>query len=422
VTTRREFLWFGAAAAASLAGCRAQPERRRIGPDRKIRLGIAGTGNRGRENLQAVRDESVVALCDVDAGYLRQAAAEFPAARTYRDWRDLLAAEALDALVVSTPDHTHACIAAAALARGLDVYVEKPLAHDVHETRRLRQLAAERGAITQMGTQIHALANYRRVVEAVRSGALGAVREVHVFVNGSCWSGRDRPPAAEPPPALDFELWLGPAPAQPFTAQLHPADWRRWWDFGGGTMADMACHFLDLPFWALGLGAPEWIEARGAAAHPVGAPPGLRVDYRFAGGLGLHWYDGDVRPEILRPLGLDAWRNGVLFVGERGHLIADYHRHEVGPAAFAARYVPPAPSIPASPGHHREWLQAIRTREPASCDFAYAGPLTEAVLLGVASHRAGAGLAWDAARGQVTNTRAADRYLRRVPRAGWELS
>ena len=280
-----------------------------------------------------------------------------------------------------------------------------------------------------MGTQIHSLPNYRRVVELVQSGAIGPVAEVHVFFNSRTWSGKGKPgPATPVPPYLDWNLWLGPAPDQPHHDGYHPADWRRYWDFGGGTFADMGCHFTDLAFWALDLKAPQTVQAFGGEPDPDGAPDGMHVEYAFPArgslpAVRLTWYDGSHKPAILEALGLQAWGAGVLFVGTQGrYVVSDYTRHEVGPKAAFADFEPPAPFVAESIGHYHEWLQAIRTRGRTTCAFAYSGPLTEAVLLGNVSFRVGGQqLVWDAKTGTIADNPAASRLLRRPYRDGWSL-
>ncbi len=425
-TSRRRFLQGAAATAAalSLPACQGLPRAARIAG--KARLGVIGVGGRGGDNLNGTAQEDIVALCDVDQAILARTAERFPRARTFADFRELLQLPDLDGVVVSTPDHTHFLPAALALQRGLHVYCEKPLCHTVAEVRELRRLAAATGAVTQMGTQIHSLPNYRRVVERVRQGVLGPITEVHVFVNGTQWAGRGRPSGGNLPPTLDWQLWLGPAPERPYADGYHPAGWRRYWDFGGGTMADMACHFTDLAFWALDLDAPTEVQADGPDPDSEAAPPGLRVRYAFPArgerpALALTWYDGNHRPpdEVLKARGLDGWKNGVLFVGRDGWLCSDYTRHVIGPDAVAAT-APPPESIAASPGHYAEWLDAMRGGPAPLCAFDYSGPLTEAVLLGVASHRAGnVKTSWDgsAMRAGHPDVQA---LLHKTVRPGWE--
>lgn len=429
--SRRHFLQGSTVLGAGLwlvaGGCtlpRSLPVRRRVGD--KLNLGIIGVGGRGAANLQGVVGENIVALCDVDRSRLDQAAGDHPDARTFADFRELLQLSDLDAVVISTPDHTHAPAAAMALHRRLDVYCEKPLAHDLYETRLLTRLAGRYGAVTQMGTQIHSWDNYRRTVERLRVGQIGAVSEVHVFVNGKAWAGdgvpADRPPV---PDSLNWDLWLGPVADRPYHPSYHPAGWRRYWAFGGGTMADMACHYMDLAFWALDLKHSIRIAADGPAVDLETTPAGLRVVYEFPArgslpAVELTWYDGDRRPPLLTELGLADWQNGVLFIGEDGHLIADYDKLVLGPGDLAALPAPPQ-FIPKSIGHYQEWIEACKTRGRTTCGFDYSGPLTEAVLLGNVAYRCGRRLDWDAREMRVVNGAFANGLLRSDAREGWRL-
>lgn len=394
----------------------------------KLRLGIIGVDGRGTANLNAVAEEEIVALCDVDARPLAEQGARFRDAKQLQDAREMIDTLDLDGVVISTPDHTHATLTARALRRGLHVYCEKPLTHTVREARVVRQLAKQHGRVTQMGIQIHAGENYRRVVEAIRGDAVGEVREVHVFC-GSNWSNGRRPGAAQEVPAwLRWDLWLGPAPSRPWHAETyHPVNWRRFWDFGGGTLADMACHFLDLAWWALELRPPTRIRADGPKPHREGTPDHLHVEFEHPGRgadktVRVHWYDGGKRPALLRELGLEAWKNGVLFVGEDERwLISDYGRHALGPKARFEGYTAPPRSIPKSIGHHAEWIRACKTDGRPSCDFDYAGPLTEAVLLGGLAYRTGTELHWDASRLAIENSEEAQALLDKPYARGWEL-
>lgn len=389
-TTRRSFLALtgAATATAALAGCqimprRPQPKAPKEGP---LALGVIGVGGRGGDNLSGVSGENIAALCDVDANNLAAAAAAFPKAALFRDYREMIAKVRLDAAVVSTPDHTHAPATLAALRAGLDVYCEKPLTHTVEEARAVAEAADWFGAVTQMGTQIHAEENYRRVVELIRAGAIGKVKEAHCWV-GKAWGGVERPAETPPVPEyLDWERWLGTAPKRPYHPIYHPAGWRSFWDFGSGTLGDMGCHHLDLPFWALGLGLPEKVSAEGPAVHPESAPASLRVRWQYDD-LDLFWHDGGLRPPQFAAGLLPEWGDGTLFVGEDGMLLADYGRHLLLPEDRFAAYKRPAPSIPASVGHYKEWLDACRTRGTTTCNFAYAGRLTETVLMGVEAFR-----------------------------------
>ncbi len=368
-----------------------------------------------------------MALCDVDEKRAGKAREKFPRARFHADFRHLLDAKGLDGVVIATPDHTHAIPAKAALSLGLDVYCEKPLTHTVQEARVVAETAAKYERVTQMGTQIHAGTNYRRVVELIQSGAIGPVREVHVWCDKSLGGG-DRPSETPPvPEGLHYDLWLGPAPQRPYHSAYIPFNWRKWWDFGGGTLADMACHHMDLPFWALKLRHPTKVGAEGSnPVHPETAAKWLIVRYEFpARGelppVHLTWYDGGKRPELFVEGKLPKWGDGTLFIGDKGMLLADYGRHKLLPEADFTDFVAPKPSIPDSVGHHREWIQACKTRSATTCNFDYGGALTEAVLLGNVSYRLGKPLVWDAKNLRATNEPAAERFIRKEYRKGWTL-
>ncbi len=393
-------------------------------------MGVIGVANRGAANLAGVAGENVVALCDVDEPYLAAAAEAFPRARTHVDFRRMLDAERLDAVVISTPDHTHAPAALAALDLGLDVYCEKPLTHSVLEARRVARRAEETGAVTQLGTQVHAGENYRRVVELVESGAIGPVRTCHAWV-GKAWGGGVRPVDEPPIPAgLHYDLWLGPAPYRPYHPAYLPAQWRRWWDFGGGTLGDMGCHLIDLAFWALSLRWPQAVAADGPPQSEETAPESLHARWEFPArrsGTGdelppvvLHWYDGGRLPQPMAEGTIPERGMGVLFEGDRGSLFADYGGHALYPEEAFVDFVPPDPWIPPSVGHHAEWIEACKSRGPTSCPFSYGGPLTETVLLGNVAYRSGASFRWDAQALRASDE-AAQRLLARDWRAGWEL-
>lgn len=423
---RRSFLRAGAATGAAL-GLGLRPARALASPNERLDLGIIGVANRGGDNLAGVASENIVALCDVDKNYLAAAAQQFPRAALYTDWRHMLDEQRLDGVVISTPDHLHAIATSHALDRGLHVYCEKPLTHTVEEARVVAQLAKQKQRVTQMGTQIHAEANYRRVVELVRAQAIGPIREVHVWC-GKTWSAAALPTSFAPAPdSLRWDLWLGPAQPIDYSPEFHPASWRRYWRFGGGTLADMACHHMDLSFWALELRHPTHVEAKGPAANAEAAPLALTVEYQFpARGakppVKLTWYDGGPRPqELLDELGFGAWGDGTLFVGEKGYLVADYSNHGLAPATDFEGFTPPPTTIPASLGHHREWIVACKTGAATTCDFGYSGALTEAVLLGSASHRAGVGFDWDGAELRAAGSADVERFLRKEYPAGFEL-
>ncbi len=423
--TRRRFVAGAALAGASLIGV-APARARTYQANERLKIGVIGVANRGRASLEGVASEEITALCDVDSAYLDAAGAAYPNAQKFADFRRMLDTAKLDAVVISTTDHTHAPSAAMALRNDLDVYCEKPLTHTVHEARVLADLARRHKRVTQMGTQIHAGSNYRRVVEAIRSGAIGTVSEVHVWCAGG-YTGKERPSDTPPVPAsLNWDLWLGPAPERPYHPAYVPHQWRGWWDFGNGTLGDMACHHMDLPFWALDLRHPLTVEAEGPTPHPECTPEWLVVRYEFPArealpAVRLTWYNGHRRPPHFAEGKLPPWGNGTLFVGSKGMLLADYDRHVLLPRESFADYVPPARTIPDSIGHYAEWIEACKSRGPTTCNFDYSGALTEAVLLGNVAFRTGSKIDWDARRLRARGLREADRYLQRRYRKGWRL-
>jgi len=429
---RREFLrqasLAGALGLALPRAARSAPadagRRAKLSPNEKLNIGMIGVAAQGAYNLGNVATENIVALCDIDSHRLDEAATKFPHAHRYSDYRKLLERTDLDAVVVATPDHSHAIPVVWALRQGLDAYCEKPLAHSVHEVRQMRLAAAENKAVTQMGTQIHAGDNYRRVVEIVQAGVLGKVNRVHVWLGSGIFAGQ-RVESAIPPAHVDYDLWLGAAPERPFHESHFHFNWRYWWDFGNGWLGDFGCHYMDLPFWALGLRYPTSVEARGEKTY-VGdneIPDNMQVDYHFpARGeqppVHLTWWHGTWRPE-----GAESYNKGsaVLFEGERGRLLADYGDRQLFLEPGLKEELP-APSIPASIGHHQEWIQACKTRGTTTCNFDYSGALAEAVLLGNVSYKLGGkALTWDAEALAATNCPEADQYVKREYRKGWTL-
>ncbi|MBX7073397.1 MAG: Gfo/Idh/MocA family oxidoreductase [Pirellulales bacterium] len=433
--SRREFirqaLIAGAAtsaAGAALGATRRPALAREKSANGRLNIGVIGVAAQGEYNLNSVASQNIVALCDIDAMRLAGAAARFPDAKQYKDYRKLLEQKDLDAVVIATPDHSHAIPAVWALRRGLDVYCEKPLAHSVWEVRQLREAAAANKAVTQMGTQIHAGDNYRRVVELVWSGAIGPVRRVHVWQGNAVRPGK-RVKEGTPPAYVDYDLWLGAAPYRPFHESHFHFNWRYWWDFGGGILADMGCHYIDLPYWALDLRYPTAVEAQGEKGYEGdnNVPGHLQADYYFPARstprgeqpeVKLTWYHGNRMPE-----GAEQYKKGaaVLFEGDRGRLLADYGTNQLFMNDGQTAETPPA-TIPSSIGHHAEWIEACKSRGPTTCNFDYSGALAETVLLGNVSYRAGQKrLEWDAEKLTATNCPEAAQYLRREYREGWTL-
>ncbi len=442
--SRRRFLKTAAAAGtAATFGAPAILRARNL--NEKLNIAVIGCGGRGGSNLRSVSSENIVALCDVNQQNLNRAAAKHPNARKAVDFRKLYDhANEFDAVVVSTCEHTHAFATLPALQTGKHVYCEKPLTHGIWEARVIREAAAKAKVATQMGTQIHAGNNYRRVVELIQSGAIGPVREAHVWVSRA-WGWQpseeearrhrdivfvqDRPTESQPVPAnLDWDLWLGPAPARPFHSVYFPGPkWYRWWDFGSGTMSDLGSHWIDLSFWALNLDHPLTIEAAGPSPHPELAPASMQAKYEYGPrgdmpAVELTWYQGTNKPAIWTEGKIPKWSSGTLFVGDKGMLLADYGKHVLLPEDKFADFKRPEPFIPASRGHHAEWIHAAKTGEPTTCNFEYAGLLTEANHLGNVAYRVGKKIEWDSDSLRAKNAPEADPIIRREYRKGWNLA
>jgi len=433
----------------------------KIPPSEKTTLAGIGVGGQGTQNLlrlQRFAEIQVVAVCDVDrqsGSYLswnwahgkdRRAAGREPARRAvdayyarqtrsgkrrgckaYSDFRQLLDRQDADAVMIATPDHTHAVITMAALKRGKHVYCEKPLTWSVHEARQVTRAARRAKVATQLGNQGQASEEARVVCQMIWDGAIGPVREVQVwcparFWRWPAWDGR--PPETPPvPEGLDWDLWLGPAPERPYHPAYHPWTWRNWWAFGTGLLGDLGCHKLSTVFKALKLGHPATIEASSTKRSPEVYPLGVIARYEFpARGemppVTLTWYDGGLQPP--RPRELEPGRRmaDVLYVGEKGKLMG----HRLIPESKMKRYGRPPRKLPRSPGHDDEWINACRGGPPAGSDFVkHGGLLTEVCLLGNVALRAGRKLHWDAPRMKVTNDEEANRYLHRPYRPGWAL-
>ncbi|MEY2408726.1 MAG: hypothetical protein QOF48_1396 [Verrucomicrobiota bacterium] len=431
---RRQFLARTTAGAAGLWLAAPQFLRSQTGfsANDRLNVGFIGTAGQAGFSINSLKGiANVAALCDVDDTKLAKAQAQFPGAKTYIDFRRLVDQKGLDAIVVATPDHTHAVASVAVLKSGRHLYCEKPLARTVSETRIVTDLARSTKLVTQIGTQIHAGANYRRVVELVRSGAVGEIQEGHVWVN-STYGGKERPLTTPPVPKdLHWDLWLGPVADRPYHPDYAPFKWRDWWAFGGGSLADFGCHFMDLPFWALDLHHPISVEAEGPAVHPESTPPWLVVRYEFpermrmgskSAPLKLTWYHGGKYPNhLIDPDLYQKWKGGVLFVGKKGSLLADYGRHALLPEKDFENFTKPQPFIQDSLGHHKEWIEAIRLGGTTTCRFDYSGPLTETALLGNVAFRAGKKLEWDFEKLRASNCPEADAFIQHHYRRGWKI-
>ncbi|GIW80032.1 MAG: oxidoreductase [Gemmatales bacterium] len=398
-------------------------------PNEKLNIGIIGVNHRGKANINGVKSENIVALCDVDDRYLEEAKQRFPKAKVFNDWRKLNEDKTIDAVVVSTTDHTHAPASLMAMQLGKHVYCEKPLAHNVYEARLMGETYRKCKVATQMGTQIHASDNFRRVVELIQAKAIGDVKEAHVWCGRTSGPGKrpkERPPV---PSYLKWDLWLGPAPFRPYHPSYLPGNltWNRWWDFANGTLGDMGSHLIDLPFWALNLRYPTSVEAQGPPVDPDVNPAWMIVRWHHPEREGrppveVVWYHGGKRPENPPGVDLGKWFNGILFVGNKGMLLADYGRRILLPKEKFADFKPPEPTIPKSLGHYQEWIHACKTGAKTLCNFDYSGALIEHNLLGNVAYRCGQKLEWDADKLKATNCPEADRFIHRTYRKGWELT
>ncbi len=432
---RRDWLRGSALAGAGLFVSGAPSRAASTSPNEKLNIACVGLGNQGQANLKLVASQNIVALCDVDDARTTKYGEKFPKAKRFADFRVLLDTmdQQIDAVVVTIPNHSHATVANMAMRMGKHCYCEKPLAHSIVEVRRMQRVAAKHNVVTQMGTQNHAGTNYRRVVELIQSDAIGSVKKVHI------WFGRpggwrrykhivDRPTKHTPiPKSLNWNLWTGPAPVQNFHPVYHPHDWHYWWDFGNGTLGNMACHYMDLVFWAMKLRYPTSVEAIGPPVHSDSTPFWLDCRWRFPARVDMPpvevvWHHGRNCPEPVRELGVPALDAGVLFVGDDGLLLADYDKRMLLPEERFADFKAPEPTIPDSVyGHRQQWFEACKGNGHTLCDFDYAAPLTETVLLGNVAYRTGEKIEWDSTNMKITNTTAGDQFLRRDYRKGWAL-
>jgi predicted dehydrogenase len=432
--TRRELLGRVAASGALAAGGLAALARE---PREKLNLAVIGCGGQGLENLRHVAEQNIVALCDVDDRRAAEAFKQHPKARRFRDYRKLFDElhRQIDAVVVSAPDHMHAPISLAAMELGKHVYCEKPLAWGIDEVRRMAKLAKDKGVATQMATQGMARDLSRAGIEVIRSGLLGKVTELHVWTDraGRWWpQGIDRPkdrPAA--PEGLDWDLWLGVAPARPYDPAYCPFVWRGWKDFGTGAVGDMGVHNVAMPFAALELGPPAWAEVvktSGLKEETFPSWSTLKAEFPARGERGaitLHWYDGGKKPPADLVGGRKLADNGAIVVGTKGTL---YSAEWTGgdwallPEERFRDYERPKPTLPRAPkeSHHEEWLAACRGGPAAFCRFdGFAAGLTEALLVVNLALRLGRKVAWDAEKMQALDCPEAAAHVKRTYRTGW---
>ena len=431
-TTRRTFL---KASAAALAFPAIIPSRA-FGANERIAVACIGAGGKGEVDVEgaAAGGGTIAFLCDVDASRAENMFKKYPDAKQYKDFREMLQKEQknIDAVTVSTPDHTHAPAALMAMGMGKHVYCQKPLTHTVHEARLMAQVAKAKKLATQMGNQGHSDEGLRRNVELVRAGVLGKVREAHVWTDRPIWpQGLHRPEGEDPvPPTLDWDLWLGPAPLRPFKGNQTyvPFNWRGWWDFGTGALGDMACHCMDLVFFALQPGAPTSVEAQSSGGTDASAPDWSIIRYQFPS-LTMTWYDGKKLPPNELVKGRKLASNGVLLVGDQDTLYVPSY-WGLGDLVSGAKmddYKDVPQSLPRArlrfdDGHYAEWIDAIKGGAAPMSNFVYySGPLTEAVLLGNVALRAGGRIEWDPMGLKVTNSSDANRLIRKQYRKGWQI-
>ncbi|HEY3322925.1 MAG TPA: Gfo/Idh/MocA family oxidoreductase [Planctomycetota bacterium] len=444
---RREFLKAAAATVTVITVPSCSEDRspaRTYAANEKVNVACVGVGGQGTVNRNELAPlSSIVALCDVDQGTLEKAAKNHPGAKLWNDYREMLEKQQkeIDAVMISTPDHIHAPAAMMAMKLGKGVDVEKPMAHNVYETRAMSKAAKKYKVATQMDNEGHATEGLRAVVEWVKDGAIGTVREVHIWTDRPIWPQgiKERPATKTVPPNLKWDLWLGPAPVREYHEHLHPFQWRGWWDFGCGALGDMGCHFFDSTVWALELEPPISVEAVHEGNSKETGPNWAVITYEFAARKGkggnqegkdlppvtVKWYDGHKQPP--RPEELEADRkmppNGSMFVGDKGKiLVADTSSARIIPESKMKEYKRPAPFIPRVAGHKQDWLEAVKGVRPAGCDFAlYGSKLAEIVLLGNLAVRAGQKIEWDSENLKAKNCPAADEFIRREYRKGWEL-
>jgi predicted dehydrogenase len=405
--TRRDFLRATAVTGASLlSGAVFAQDPANTSANDKVDFACIGVGGKGdSDTADAARFGNVVAVCDVDENMLAGALKKYPNARPYTDFRKMLDEmnKSVDAVTVSTPDHTHAPAAAMAMRMGKHCFCQKPLTHTIYEARRLGEIARQMKVATQMGNQGTADGGLRKNAALVRAGALGKVKEVHVWTDRPIWpQGVPRPAAALPPPSLRWSEWLGPAPFRPYGPGYHTFGWRGWWDFGTGALGDMACHTVNMAFMALDLRDPVSVVARTSGHNRDSYPKSSEIRFEFPANnkrpaLSLFWYDGGWRPPAdLVPDGDKMPASGSLLIGDKGKL------YTPGDYGGGGRFIDPvdvgAPSFPESPGHFEEFIRAIKTGQPAMSNFPdYAGPLTETILLGnLAVWTDGKKIEWDA--------------------------
>ena len=410
-----------------------------VAPSDKLNIACIGVGGQGEHDVEGVSSENIVALCDVDDERAAETFEKFPRVKRYRDFRIMLEKEHknIDAVTVTTPDHTHAVIAMMAIKMKKHVYVQKPLTHTIYEARKLAEAAREYKVVTQMGNQGHASEGARLINEWIWDGAIGNVYEAHCWTNRPIWPQNIPRPDTLPslPPTLDWDLWIGPSPWRPYHPAYAPFAWRGWWDFVTGAIGDMGAHIMDQPFWTLKLDAPDTIQASSTEFNDETYPIASEVTFTFPargemGPVKLVWHDGGLMPS--RPEELEDDRKmgsregGSLFIGERGKLICSTYAENprLIPESKMREYKLPEKTIPRSPGIREEWIAACKGGPPTTSNFDYAGKLTETMLLGNLAIRLkerNTILKWDSANLRITNLAEANDFIQMKYRQGWGL-
>jgi len=438
--SRRTFLKTASVASAAVAFPHVMRSQQGQSPNNKLNVACIGAGGRGGAAVNGMKEENIVALCDVDEARAAGSFKLHPNAKRFRDFRQMLdqLGNSIDAVTVSTPDHMHFPIAMAAMSLGKHVFVEKPMAHTIAETRKMAQLAREKKVATQMGNQGHAADGTRILKEWYQAGVLGDVKEVHSWTDRPIWpqgvKGFDHSKLMPVvPKTLDWDLWLGIAAARDYDPGYLPFNWRGFWDFGTGALGDMGCHMMDGGFWAFDLTAPTTVEAVSANQTPISGPTASVVTYHFPTQAGRSsplkwvWYDGNMAPVIPPELELDRKLpdNSTLIIGTKATVLAhsNYFTVRIIPEAKMqemASSLPPKtiPRIPAG-DHFAEWINACKGGTPAGANFDYASRLTEMVLLSNVAVRARRRIDWDSAAMKVTNVAAANDFITKQYRPGF---
>lgn len=421
-------------------------------PSDTLNIAGIGIGGMGQNNLRKCESENIVALCDVDDKFAAPVFERYPKAKRYRDFKVMLEKQKdIDAIIIATPDHSHAVCAMPAIELGKHVYVQKPLTHSVFEARKLTEAARKYNVVTQMGNQGHSNDTTRVICEWIWDGAIGDIREVHAWTNRPVWpqgSEVERPKDTPPvPETLDWDKWIGPAPMRPYNPVYLPAFWRAWWDFGTGSLGDLGCHVMDPMFWALKLKYPVSVEGR-ISTYWEGwfkqtqpkleqYPRSSIVRYKFPArenmpAVDVTWWDGGLMPA--RPEELEDTRKmgdadgGLLFIGDKGKMMAGCYgaSPRLIPDSRMREYKRPEQSIErvkgGIDGHEQDWVRACKGGKPASSNFNYSGPLSEMVLMGnLAVRFPNKRLQWDGEKMEVTNDADANSYVKREYRKGWKL-